>query len=310
LIKIYFPIFEDEKSKEFNLINEGLRLHSEITLVDNPDDANYIVLLQNYLHTPKPFQEVVRELKYKHMGKTILLDYDDYHEQVYDRQNFNWFLYFKRSIVDKESARPHIRRYDLPIEHISYGANDNFIAVNVNSTRDIDVACLFNADVLNDEYHGKGRGAVLSFLRNNSFHGKTTILDTVSENGPVGRSHNCPIYFDTLRRTKILITCNPDKWEGDSRLWEALASGCMVFVDRMLTPIVNPLIDYEHLVYYDLSDPGLKKLYKEIIYYLENDEQRGRIGSSGYNFVKNHHMSVNRIQQVINQIKVCNSNNG
>ena len=83
-----------------------------------------------------------------------------------------------------------------------------------------------------------------------------------------------------------------------------------MFVDKMLTPVIDPLIDYEHLIYFDLSDSGLESLYSQILYYLEHEEERLRIGLSGYNFVKNHHMSVNRIQQVVNRIQFQNSKIG
>ena len=309
MIKIHFPIFRDENSKELSMVDEGLQLHNEINLVDCPDEADVIVFLQNYLQTPKPFEKEICELKEKYISKTILLDFDDYHEQVYDRDHFNWLLYFKRSIVDKNNTKPFLKQFNLPIEHIGYGAIFSYLSPEVETCRDIDVACLFNDATINDAYHGKGRGTVLSFLRRKHFPGKVTIFDTVSKNGQEGRSQNCPVYFNTLRRTKILINCNPDRWEGDSRLWEALASGCMVFVDRMLTPTLNPLIDHKHLIFYDLTEHGLDTLYKQVKYFLENDEMRNKIALSGYNFVKQNHMSVHRIQQVVNKIKLCNSRN-
>lgn len=50
-------------------------------------------------------------------------------------------------------------------------------------------------------------------------------------------------YMSAMRSAKIIVTCNPSSWEGDFRLWEAMASGALVFVDEMDTPMPHPLID-------------------------------------------------------------------
>ena len=42
--------------------------------------------------------------------------------------------------------------------------------------------------------------------------------------------------------SKIVVTCNPTGWEGDYRTWEALTSGALILVDKMITPLINPLI--------------------------------------------------------------------
>lgn len=311
MLNIHFPLFDrkEAKSKEIRLVNEGLQLHDQIALVADPDDADYILLLQNHLYHHNPFHKDFWELKESFNNKTILLDYDDWPGQVFGRRAFNWCCYFKRSVVDKQCEESKLKHYDgLPIEPISYAAMHNYLMQENELPRAIDVACLFNNGSINHEFNGQGRGRVLSFLRSKPFPGKTTLFDTVSEHGPAGRAKECPVYFDTLQNTKILITCNPGRWEGDSRLWEALASGCLVFVDRMLTPTINPLVDNQHLVYYDLSDAGLEKLYRQITYYLVDDEKRNQISNAGYTFVKNNHMSVNRIQQVINKIEFLNAN--
>ena len=47
-----------------------------------------------------------------------------------------------------------------------------------------------------------------------------------------------------------------DVWrqKGDFRLWEAMASGSLVFVDEMSTPMPYPLLDGVHIVVYDNND--------------------------------------------------------
>lgn len=63
-------------------------------------------------------------------------------------------------------------------------------------------------------------------------------------------------YFQTLGQARVIVTCNPSNWEGDFRLWEAMATGALVFVDEMHTPLPDPPIDGEHIVVYDNSDKG------------------------------------------------------
>merc|ERR1712142_890103 len=83
-------------------------------------------------------------------------------------------------------------------------------------------------------------------------------------------------YQKTLNRAKIIVTANPMKWEGDSRLYEALASGALVFVDAMYTPLEHPLIHDEHVVFFDTSnnDGAKRKLFERLDFYLRNEERR------------------------------------
>jgi hypothetical protein len=36
------------------------------------------------------------------------------------------------------------------------------------------------------------------------------------------------MYFERMYNTQIIVTVNPAEWEGDFRLWEALATGISV----------------------------------------------------------------------------------
>ena len=58
-------------------------------------------------------------------------------------------------------------------------------------------------------------------------------------------------YFRTLGQAKVIVTCNPSNWEGDFRLWEAMATGALVFVDEMATPMPHAPVDGEHIIVYD-----------------------------------------------------------
>jgi spore maturation protein CgeB len=124
-------------------------------------------------------------------------------------------------------------------------------------------------------------------------------IGPVSAFGSKGRSAINEKYKQCLYNSKIVLHANPDRWEGDARTWEAISSGALVFVDRMHQPIPHPLVDGEHVIFYDLSAEGLEQLERKIIFYLENDEERARIGQQGRDFVLRYHRSVNRINEMI-----------
>jgi hypothetical protein len=100
-------------------------------------------------------------------------------------------------------------------------------------------------------------------------------------------------YFAALRRSRVVLTANPSEWEGDWRLWEALASGALVLVDRMITvtrmgtapqwaqlrqsvlqqrweeqapPMSHPLVHGTHVLVYDSTDrEGFIRLLKQVL---------------------------------------------
>mmetsp|Transcript_3069 Transcript_3069/g.7246 ORF Transcript_3069/g.7246 Transcript_3069/m.7246 type:complete len:598 (-) Transcript_3069:184-1977(-) len=117
-----------------------------------------------------------------------------------------------------------------------------------------------------------------------------------------------PNYFRHLRDSKIVVTCNPSKWEGDFRLWEAFLSGALVMVDRMwiLDFMPNPPIHGKHWVTYD---PGNKTDFMtKLSYYSDpaNIDEAEAIAKRGYEFVLRHHMAVNRVEYLLNHEKVRN----
>ena len=311
-MKIYFPIFDsrENKSKEFRLIKEGLEFHPNITLVKKIDQCDYIILMSSHFDDPI-YGEEFQKIHKQYAEITIFLDFSDWASGIWKRElingkPFNWKLYFKRSIVDKNDEINQLRNYqDLKIINISYGCKLNFFPETIHFDRDrhIDISYLFNEGYTTCPYNKKCRGKVYTFLKNKSFENLNTYFKMPSQNSTVGRSKECATYFNTLRSSKIVITCNPDMWEGDSRLWEAMSSGCLVFVDKMLTPIKNPLIDGEHLIYYDLSIDGLDKLYEKIIYYVKHDNERIKIAKKGFEFVKKYHTSIKRIDHILDEIK-------
>ena len=107
MYKIYFPLFDhvESKSNEIRLTYEGLVSHAEVTLVDDPDAADYLIFCQNHLVEHCPFHRHFRPIVNRYKDKTIMLDYGDGPHMIWDADDFRWKLYFKRSCVDRNQMR-------------------------------------------------------------------------------------------------------------------------------------------------------------------------------------------------------------
>ena len=306
--RIYFPLFDgpESASAEMRQTHEGLLAHPQVTLVDRPEIADYIVLCQSHLVDHNPLAVRFRPIKDRYKAKTILLDYDDDPGKIFDAHDFRWRLYFKRSWVDRAQGRV-MDHGGLALRPTAYCVVDDMCQAPAGSDqpRPIDVSCLFDDGVIDTPYFMLARGRLLKFARRLAVpHRQLSFqLGTVSECGPVGRARVDPRYKQCLYDSKIVLHANPDPWEGDSRLWEALAAGALVFVDRMHTPLDPPLIDGQHLIFYDLTDPGMELLEARILRYLEDNTGRERIATQGRDFVINHHRSVDRVNEIIRSLE-------
>lgn len=103
-------------------------------------------------------------------------------------------------------------------------------------------------------------------------------------------------YLRILRRSKIVITIEPDHHGGDSRLWEALASGAMVMSNYddgcgMVSP-VDPG-----------NQRGLDNMTAAIRYILKDRPITRKITAySGYNEAMLNHRAVNRVDSILKAI--------
>jgi len=107
-------------------------------------------------------------------------------------------------------------------------------------------------------------------------------------------------YFSTLKRTKIILSCQPENWEGDSRTWEALSSGALLFLDETYTPVPNPLEHEKHVVFYNPND--LDDLKDKIEYYLSHTDEADKIAKNGFNHAMKYHRTINRIDHILKVI--------
>tara|TARA_B110001452_G_C15167619_1_gene405890 strand:- start:61 stop:966 length:906 start_codon:yes stop_codon:yes gene_type:complete len=301
MIKIYFPINSQnihEKNEIFEILLSGFYENPSVSIVNNIESCDYILLHHSYFKLSN---------KILYPEKTIIVDMSDSFPKNTLLTDVKCLLYFKRSCIDKKLYK--FREYKNPIipisfpikkSYIDYLKNEKINIVNIN--RQIDVCCTH----LDTSYAGVNnfnvfRTNIVKYLVNlqqqteYKFH-----LGYDKTNIPQARGGLNNQYFNTLLNSKIIITCNPDWWDGDYRLWESLASGALVFCDKMLTPVVNPFEHKKHLIYYDREN--IDELSLLIEYYLKNDDERKQIALEGYNYAMKYHKYSDRAKEILNHL--------
>lgn len=295
---------------------DGLRDHPRITVVPTVEEADlYLHLVLHTNISSEPRFEDRRSPLYR---RIVVIDENDYFDNSFHRlfEDHHVLAFFKRSFVQKKESEPQgINRAsggrDLPYSHwpmqhnyypFSYGvarryitgfwAPEEVMAFDDGAGRDLDVVCTLR------EYHKpawpKARESVVRWLEEINLPHK--VLGEVSDWQEGNRDRTEPRYFDAMRRAKIVVTANPGNWEGDFRLWEAMASKALVFVDQMYMPVPNFFVDGEDLVVFDYSDRAAFE--RKLRHYLQHPSEARRVAMSGYHKALRHHLYRNRVDYV------------
>jgi len=295
MIKIYYvPGYSI--TREYRMIQQGLINNPRVELVENEKDSDFIF----FFYYRKKHKEYYRN-DYD-PEKTVLIDYHD---------NPGWycqvphFAYFKRSWVNSINKGNYTVRQ--AIKHpsnmypLTMAIMDEFI-VDEDVKRDIVLSCTLRKK----ERRGHiDRVRILNLLEEMDIKGKTQIGQLNKGNMNRFGESDMGDYFKLLKRSRIVVTCNPSRQEGDHRTWEAFANGALVFVDKMQTPLRYPLVDGEHCIFYDLSDKGLKELKGNLLWFLEDPEGQELadfIAKAGHKFTMKYHRTSNRIDEILEVI--------
>ncbi len=296
MVKIYFVPTWGNGTREYTLVGQGLANNPRVELVDNEKDCDFIF---QFYYLSKHKQHYRHDLPPE---KTVLIDYHDKSRWLCGAK---CFVYFKRSWVVLVKQENYVTKEIISrpshLHPLSMAIMDEFI-INENPERDIVLSCTLRKHRHRRKYKHHNRIRVLNLLERMDIRGETYIGEF---NKGAMKRFNAPDmkdYFRLLKRSRIVVTCNPDPWEGDHRTWEAFASGALVFIDRIYTPMVHPLIDGEHCIFYDLSDEGLLKLEERILFYLSHGELAYDIAKAGYEFTMKYHRVSNRIDEILDVI--------
>lgn len=283
-IKIYFQNSQNalglQTPEEFENSTDHMAYafskNPKVIMVTNEDEADYIIRHPDIGIQNEPLNP----------DREIIVDYFDSDEQQSNVlgcdtnciMSRNPLLYFKRSCVDKSKNPYEYKKYDSPYIPITYGIKEsNLNNLPIDNNREIDVSCFFNSSENTPK-----RGLVSRFVQTFSQDHQEYDVRV----GRVGGDGVCGLYtyeenqhyFKQIKNSKIVVSHNPDGWEGDFRLFEALAGGALVFVDDMIATKDKGLKHKEHLVYYRSFD----ELNEMLLYYLENEKEALSIAKRGH----------------------------
>lgn len=294
MIKIHIPPiekFEIQKNKgEYNhILKDGIILNNKTELTESHTDADYIFLDFRHINNRSGYH--LSSFKNEWLDRTVIIDYADSHNISNIPVNF----YFKRSVVDKN--KHSLITYDRTIHPISYCIKNDCLDFKLKpiSKRKYDISVFFRTPDLMNKSGMNNRALIAQYIKDN-FKNKNTWVGIVGSDGESGRmSDSNTDYYKIMLDSKIVVNCNPDMWEGDYRLFEALSCAPLVMSDPMITPIINPLINEKHIVYYD----SLEMLKSKIIYYLNNISELEKISKSGYEYAMMYHKTSDRIDEIL-----------
>lgn len=225
------------------------------------------------------------------MRKVIWYDFRD----QTDIRQINPALYFKRSVYSS-----NIKLSDNRVHHLDFCCLDEYFSND--TVRDISIGCYFNKETASSK-----RLLLIKALERHNIEG-AKIGFTTTTSGKTGRAsirdNNSPFheYIQLLHRTKIIFTTDNEAYRGDNRVWEAFASGALVFCD--LAKINNNLpIENLHFYHFDSTDKNdVERAIEKAKELLKNN----MYANDCVSFVKQNHMSKNRVEYMLKLWKLQN----
>lgn len=318
-VKVYFCKHSSSGGVRFYyLMRDGLLTHPRVSLVDfsHVDEADYIIYLPNSGAWHK-----TECSNTSFANKLIVLDEFDGHSNfapfknreerlkhypVVDNRVVWKFLFFKRSYVRRHDGQfmgyPHLKKPD--VFPLTYSIMESYIQSPMSHRREIGILCTL-----------RGSKAMSTRLRvQNSVqryidaHPIELSTSVASELSGAGRRVVSNLYFKQMHNSSIIVTVNPAYWEGDFRLWEAMSSGALVFVDPLMVPHPFPLLDKKHVIHFSHDDE--QDLFRKLDYYRSHPAEARAIALRGYYHAMKYHRSANTVDYILRTAltKTCTLN--
>lgn len=284
-IKFLYPPKDPQYPESFQFYR-GLFGH----ITEDSEEADflfYIIDVRVYLSGGEgphlfPLTEAMKHEKYH--SKIVIIDYSDPPEIKYIPKEIymkvGW--YFKRSMVDRTSGK--MMKYDREVIPVHYGIRDGYMVVEdslpvLGEYKKYDICCMFGKGENGPpEVGNRAKARDLVEKMENSFTGVIYDDGFSQRYGRINKG-----YYHTMKHSEIIVTANPNGWEGDFRLSEALYTGNLVMCDKM----VNPPPGLEHrknIIWYS----SMEELEWLISFYLSDGmmEEREMIGAGGRQWAK------------------------
>lgn len=297
MFKIFIPPidkFETQSNKgEYNhILKDGIALNKNTRLVSTYGEADYMFLDFRHLNKRSGYDQ--SKIKEEWWKKGVVVDYGDDHNLLTSKG----IAYFKRSVVDRKTLTFY--NYSQKVFPISYCIKNSclFFKPKPCNERYYDIAVFFRTPSEINKSGMNNRALISQFIKDN-FSNKNIWVGIAGSDGEAGRMNTeMNEYYSIMLNSKIVVNCNPDDWEGDYRLFEALSCRAMVMSDPMITPVKNPLVEGKHICYYD----SYEMLYKKLNHYLTHQDELERIAQQGYDHSKTYHKTSDRIDEILTTI--------
>jgi hypothetical protein len=308
--KVYFCKHINYGIRFYFLIREGLLLHPKILLVDNIDQADYIVYL------PESSRWEKSECgKPEYINKIILLDESDYPDlfepngipkassgQKEEDKSSPFLLAFKRSYVKRhDGVFKHYMNYvtHANVFPMAYIVAEAYIRHTFKhfDERPIELICSLRA-IPSDPTRTRVKTWVDEYIQTRQLTGKAFSGEINHANRPVISKQ----YFERMYSSKIVVTSNPSNWEGDFRLCEALATGAVIFVDEMFVPRPKAFTSEKNIVFY--NNHNKTDLFHKLDYYRSHHEKAKAVALAGYFHSLHYHRGMNLIDYVFRTLHV------
>jgi hypothetical protein len=287
------------------LAREGLLLHPNVQLLPLAEiqQADYVV----YLPGSAPWHKSECNST-SFASKLIVLDEFDDHPlftptgnreeyiQRYGAMKNPWYaLYFKRSFVRRDDGvfkgYPHLHQYQM--YPMVYAVAEAYIPHRFQKDRTLEILCtLRGSKEMSTRLRVQNWVGEYGTLRN--IGGKKVISGQVDYESRTTISRK---YFENMYNAKIIVTVNPAWWEGDFRLWEAMGSGALIFVDPIFVPHAYPLLDKEHVIFF--SNQNKTDLFTKLDFYRSHPEEARRVAQNGYLHAMKYHRTVNLMDYIL-----------
>ncbi len=270
------------------------------TLEEDLRSADYIFRANDEHFAAPDIDEILaRDMLW---SKVIYYDFRDT-PAVDEHRLRNCCVYVKRSWPIGCFREPR-KVSDARLFPMDYGLLNEYFEVLPHQDKAFDLACLFpfNPQI------GMRRYVMLEELtaardRFGSSHiGNPTTSANVGRRAVLNSPENNPwlTYLRILKQACIVFTARPDHWDGDSRTWEAFASGAMVFMDRSYIPDAYPFVHERDCFIFDAQNRNsIRKAIDAATYYLKHESERAEIALRGYRFALTHHKPQDRIARIL-----------
>eukprot|EP00667_Euglena_gracilis_P006771 EG_transcript_6829 len=298
----------ESMNREWRQVYEGLLGHPYVNLTILPLDAPLAVVQRfDWLVLLTPYH--VSLVNYSWLDpsmtrRTVVIDFKDnrvcsHRVQWYDVPPYRALVYFKRAYVHRTAGvSTDISRFcPLNVAPMHYAIFDPWLLPHTIywEARPYAVVCTLRARSVRTSTGSAGRWNTVQWLK--EFQAKTSYNMLIKSVSPYGDQCVDTAYLRLLHHARIVVTCQPAHWETDFRTWEALASGALVFVDRMLTPLAYPLQDGVHWVVFDPFNKT--EFYRKLRYYLTHPLEARAVARAGHQHALRYHRTVSRMDHVL-----------